>query len=68
MGRGLNGRSITGMENANTVIPGPQLPPTAQFLPTENTSSSLSSSQMPTPSTGVSRLGMEDRLKDIFRF
>ena len=59
------GRSITGMENASAAAPGPQLPPTAQFLPAENVSSS---SQVPHPSAGVSRLGMEDRLKDIFRF
>ena len=55
------------MENASAAAPGPQLPPTSQFLPAENVSSS-SSSQVPPPSAGVSRLGMEDRLKDIFRF
>ena len=53
-------RSITGMDNASTAAPGPQLPPTAQFLPAETVSSSSSA--------GISRLGMEDRLKDIFRF
>ena len=55
------------MDSANAAAPGPQLPPTSQFLPAESSSSSSSSSQVP-PSAGVSRLGMEDRLKDIFRF
>ena len=62
------GRSITGMENASAAAPGPQLPPTSQFLPAESSSSSSSSSSQVPPSAGVSRLGMEDRLKDIFRF
>ena len=63
-------RSITGMENAGEVVPGPQLPPGPQFLPTESDGmrSSSTSSSSSSITTGLDRLGMEDRLKDIFRF
>ena len=57
-------RSITGMDTDKEPMPGPQLPPgqapVGPFLPTE--------SRTQKPTISVESLGMEDRLKDIFRF
>ncbi len=50
-------RSITGIDTTSEPAPGPQLP-VGPFLPTENRKSTVS----------IENLGMEDRLKDVFRF
>ncbi|KAK8790719.1 hypothetical protein WA588_002467 [Blastocystis sp. NMH] len=57
-------KSITGMDADKEPMPGPQLPPgqapVGPFLPTE--------SRTQKSTISVESLGMEDRLKDIFRF
>ena len=50
-------RSITGIDTTSEPAPGPQLP-VGPFLPTENRKSTVS----------IENLGVEDRLKDVFRF